>query len=326
MTLRRLRTIAGAALAAAAFWAAFAGIDAAALRAAVGSADPLWLVAAALSVFLTLTCVVVRFRSLAAAWSEAPPFRLLWHVTIVGQVANLIIPFRIGDGIKVASGSRGLGVRPAVLAAIVAVERLLDASALVVAAVLLLVSGYAPGWTRDILIGAALTGVTVVLVGFAVAKWIAVRGLAPRSGPGPGRLAIFIARHVETIRGGLAVAGTRTTGAPLLLGSLAIAGASTLTNFLTMRAFGLDVPVPVALLLLILVQSGTAVTGAPGGVGVSQFIAVEMLALWGVPPATALACSLSLFVVVRLPKIAMLPFALSALSVPHRRPEVQVPL
>ena len=116
------------------------------------------------------------------------------------------------------------------------------------------------------------------------------------------------------MRSAMAAVGTRRVGTRLLLGTLGIAAASALTNLLTLWAFGLDVPPPVALLLLVLVQSGNAVTGAPGGLGVAQFIAVETLGLRDVGPATALAFSLTLFVIVRLPKIVMLPMAASASS------------
>jgi uncharacterized membrane protein YbhN (UPF0104 family) len=321
---RKVRSIVGLVAAGVSLWLAFSGVDLRSLAGAFRVADPLWLAVASLSVFLTLTFVVSRLRLLATAWSDAPSFRLLWHLTIIGQVANIVIPFRIGDGVKIASGSRGLGLPPVVVGAMVAVERLLDALILVIAAGLLVLFHKAPGWTAPVLTAASTVGFAVVAAGLVAAQWIArSEAMTPRR-LRRTRLYGFVAHQLDLVRRGVAAVSAPVVGLRLVLGTMAIVLGSALTNLLTMRAFDLAVPAVVALLLVVLVQSGTALAGAPGGVGVSQFVAVETLGLWDVPPATALAYSLALFVLVRAPKILMLPSAIAAISGTRHVPEVSV--
>jgi uncharacterized membrane protein YbhN (UPF0104 family) len=311
---RQLRSVIGVAAAGVSLWLAFSGVDLRALESAFRAANPVWLAAAAVSVFVTITLVVLRLQLLASAWSDAPPFRLVWHLTIVGQVANIVVPFRLGDGVKIASATRSLGLPPVAAGAIVAVERLLDALALVSAALLLLALDAAPGWTRPVLASAAAAGLIAVAIGSVAAKWMARDHRTTSPSRRLPALPGFIARHVDLVRRGAAACSAPAVAVRLVAGSGAILLASAVTNLLTMRAFDLSVPAAAALLLLVLVQSGTALAAAPGGVGVSQFVAVETLGLWDVPPATALACSLAIFAIVRLPKIVMLPGALAAVS------------
>lgn len=89
---------------------------------------------------------------------------------------------------------------------------------------------------------------------------------------------------------------------------------SVLTAWLVLQAFQLNAPAASAVVIVIAVQVGTVVIPIPGGIGVSQVLTVQALQLWDVPEAPALAYALMLYLVARLPKIAVLPFALSALA------------
>jgi uncharacterized membrane protein YbhN (UPF0104 family) len=190
------------------------------------------------------------------------------------------------------------------------------------AATLLLLIDRAPGWTASVLATAgAVAGGGLLLVVIA-ARVLDATAPGSAADAGAGRVKRVAVRQLRALREGLRHISAPLTMLQLAGTSAAIILASALTNLLTMRAFDLAVPPAAALLMLVLVQSGNAVVGAPGGVGVSQFLAVEALGLWGVPPAAALAYSLALFAIVRLPKIAMVPVALAALSA---APPVVVP-
>ncbi len=91
-------------------------------------------------------------------------------------------------------------------------------------------------------------------------------------------------------------------------------GGSILTAWLVLRACGLSVPPIAAAVVVIAVQIGGAVAPVPGAIGVSQVVTVAVLRLWGIDDAPALAYALMLYLVSRVPKLAVLPFALSVLT------------
>jgi uncharacterized membrane protein YbhN (UPF0104 family) len=59
--------------------------------------------------------------------------------------------------------------------------------------------------------------------------------------------------------------------------SLAVMLASTLTILLVLQAFDFDDPPVAALVLLVILQSGSAVVAVPGALGVSQWLTVKTL-------------------------------------------------
>jgi uncharacterized protein (TIRG00374 family) len=314
----RLRTIVGFVIGAAALWMAFAQVELGTLARTLRSGDARWLIAAFLSVFVTVALVVTRLRILMASWAAPLPWTMLWHVTIVGQVANLVVPLRLGDGVKVVAGSRALGVPAGAFGSAVAMERLFDIMSLVMASVVLLIAGDTPGWTRPILLAAVATGASISAAGIAAVQLLSRR--RSDQAPAQTRFRAFVTRQANLLADGFARMRNKETIVRLLAASAAITFASAGTNLLVMRAFDLPVPAAAALLLLVIVQSGNAVAAAPAGIGVSQFLAIQTLGLWNVAPAEALACSLVLFVVARAPKLVMLPLAMAAMSAARPAP------
>jgi uncharacterized protein (TIRG00374 family) len=293
-------------------WLALRDVDLAEVPRTLVSANPLWLSLALGSVFLPVACVTLRMRVLLSAWSRSLPWATVWHVTIVGQVSNLAVPFRLGDGAKVIAGSRAFGLGAGALTAVVAVERLLDLANASGLAGLLLLTGQMPGWAETAAGGLVVAGGSAVAVAVIAAtiltRW---RGTAPPQGGGiRGR----VLRLLDQLHDGLDHVRKPRVLLRLILVTLCTSAASALTNYLMMRAFSLPVPYTGALLLLIVLQLGNTVIPAPGGVGTSQLLAIQTLALWSVSPEDALAYSIALYVIVRLPKVAMLPHATAVLS------------
>jgi uncharacterized membrane protein YbhN (UPF0104 family) len=98
--------------------------------------------------------------------------------------------------------------------------------------------------------------------------------------------------------------------------SVSIASASILTNFIVMHALHLSVPFSAAALLWVILQCGNTLLPAPGGIGTSQLLTITTLNLWAVPDASGLACSVLIYLISRVPKIALFPVAMSALDRP----------
>ena len=272
---------------------AFAGVDLPALVAATRAARPLWIFAAVASVVASLAAIVWRWWLLLDRPNRGVQARAPWAVlasaTLAAQMANIVMPFRLGDGVRIVAASQTLGLGVARAASAAVIERLADVMALGVIAATLVVIGVAPAWARTALLRSswmAALVIAVALVGVALVVWIGSRKVAAL--PSIGSLYWAV------------------------LGAIAVPMSSALTNLLVFRAFDLPVPASAALLLMVVLQVGTSIVTVPGGLGVSQLLTVKTLAIWQVPPADALAFSLVLFAVANAPKLLMLPVAMAA--------------
>lgn len=268
-------------------------VDFVALGRALRSARLLWIGAAILSVGLSVGTVAWRWwllldRPTVGHPGRAPWF-VLWHATLASQVANIVVPFRLGDGVRIVTATQALGLGPARAVSAGIIERLADVIALGVIGAALVFFKVVPDWAHD-----ALVKYSWIAVAVTAAVVAALGGLAWY-----GARRITVLPSPESLRWAL-------------LATIAVPASSVLTNLLVLRAFDFSVPASAAVLLLVVLQAGTSIIAVPGGLGVSQLLTIKTLAIWNVPPADALAFSLVLYAVARVPKLLLLPFAMAA--------------
>ncbi len=286
------------------FWLAFRDLDLTQVGSAFAQADPLWLAAAVASVFVTVGAITERWRVLLCASAQSRHTVVLLSAVIASQVSNIVMPFRLGDAVRIGAVSRALSVPPAEVLGSVAVERLFDGLLLAITAGLLVAAGSLPPFARDGMLTLALTvSLALTAVAIGVRVW-------------PGRTRGWISVQIDHLVRGLHRAANLRTASLAFLWSCGVTLGSILTAWLVLRAFELDAPAVSAAVIVIAVQVGSVVVPIPGAVGISQVLTVQTLKLWDVPEATALAYALMLFLVARVPKILVLPFALSALDKP----------
>lgn len=303
------------------FWFAFRDVEIASVARAFAIVDLWWLAAATLSVFLTVGLVTARWRVLIGRAARHGHMRVLMAAVIASQVANIAMPFRLGDAVRIGAVSRALNVPPAEILGSIAVERLLDAILLAGTALLLVVFGTLPPFAHAGMVSlAAAIAVALVLLTGVLRLRPALRLLSDASARVlPVKVHGWLARQAAlAVRGLMAVAAPAVALSALLL-SAAVMSASILTTWLVLRAFHIDAPAVSAAVIVMAVQIGSVAVPVPGAIGVSQILTVQTLHLWDVPEAPALAYALMLFLVSRVPKLAVLPFALSVLT-PNRPP------
>jgi uncharacterized membrane protein YbhN (UPF0104 family) len=219
------------------------------------------------------------------------PWLVLWHATLAAQVANIVVPFRLGDSVRIVAASQALGLGPARAASAAIIERLADVTALGLIGAALVFLNVVPEWAHAALVKYSWMAVAItvaVLAALGVVAWYGARRITVLPGPTSLRWAA--------------------------LATIAVPASSLVTNLLVMRAFDLSVPAAAAVLLLVVLQAGTSIVAVPGGLGVSQLLTIKTLAIWNVPPADALAFSFVLYAVARVPKLLMLPFAMAAVG------------
>lgn len=294
------------------FYLAFRDVDPRALGRAFRVADPVWLALAALSTFITVGFVVLRWSVLLGTKAEAREGAVLFSAVLASQVANIVMPFKLGDAVRIGAVSRALARPPAEVLGSVAVERLFDALAVALTAGLLVATGTLPAFARTGMTWLAAAMIVALLTAAALVKFRERAALAVRVLP--ARLQAWTSGQIDLLLRGLVRVSRPSTAAAATLWSAAVMGGSILTAWLVLRACGLSVPPIAAAVVVIAVQIGGAVAPVPGAIGVSQVVIVAVLRLWDIDEASALAYALMLYLVSRVPKLAVLPFALSVLT------------
>ncbi len=232
----------------------------------------------------------------------------LWHPTAIGFACNNVLPFRLGEVVRVGAVARLAPVSIASALSSIAVERIVDGLTVVALLMVALVLADLP---PDIAVGgvvvrdAALRFGVLGLVALAAGLVVATRrtlavGLARRLTP-PGRLRSFAVTFAERIVDGLAALGDPRRAMLVVAWSLGLWLVNASAFWVAFSAFGIDVPFVGALLLQGVLIFAIAVPQAPGYVGGFELAIIGALALFGVDEGLALAYAVTFHVTTFVP-------------------------
>ena len=246
-----------------------------------------------LASFLALLAVWVR----AVRWGYLFPAGSrpagLFSATMIGYMANNILPLRAGEIIRVyVVAQRSAGNIWTALATLV-VERLLDVFSLVVVLAGLILVIPVPRrlqWAAlgFLVIDLAAMGALAAVAGKPATGRALIARLAGRWPPIERRLA----RIFEAFVRGLTVARNPRHLFSIFAISVLLWFIYALTAWTGLRAAHLSLPLSAAWAVLAFVALGVSFPSAPGFVGVFQFASVQALAIFGVPGSQAFSFSL----------------------------------
>jgi glycosyltransferase 2 family protein len=281
----------GVAVSAVLLWVAVRGVSLDEVLQQFRQVRPVWLLPVLASIFLRFWLTAIRWQFLLRPVKVIGVHRL-FAITMVGFMANNVLPARLGEFVRAYALGRSEALPPSLPFATIVIERILDGFTLL----LFLVGGLSflrP--TRTLLWAAGLTCVLYLgVLGSLVvlrtergqALLIAVLDRLPGRVAGPGR------RLLESFRAGLEVLSDVRALLLTALLSLAIWGVNAAGVEASFRAFTLDLPPYAAFLLLGTIAVALVLPSAPGYVGPLQVGAVQGLALVGVARETALSLSI----------------------------------
>ena len=292
----------GGGISAVALFLAFRQVDAGKMANALAQAD-YWLIAAAAGLqLLVIGAIAGRWGLL---FRQRPGFFRLVSSLLIAQLANGVIPVRLGMLVRAYLVGREEGQSKITVLATVVAEKVFDSLALVLffAAILPV---FAPDWFHWSSLRLS-TGLFVaifpamVLVTYQRRRVLRlVRTVLERV-----RWAerIGLLQKFEAGLEGLVKLRGRSTLALLWVWTLVIAGLGILVNYSVMRAFAIEVPWVAAVCLLVALQIGGKVLPvAPlGGIGIFQYICMEALAFFGVDRGLGLSLAFVLHFVVFVP-------------------------
>jgi uncharacterized membrane protein YbhN (UPF0104 family) len=306
---RLVRYAIGASCALGALYACAANVQWTELFDALRGASLPWTAAAAASVLVTLALVTIRWALLVDSAPLTRRWRVLWDSVVLGQAVNIIVPLRFGEGARLAVTCRGLSAPVGRVMVGLALERAFDVAAFATMALVLIVSGTMPAAFGGLLPAAATVTLATLSVALLSVRFVptALAWLRPRLGV-LAPAAAWIEKQESAMRGGWTDITRRRQLAIIAPLTVLIPLTAAATNLLVFRAFGLPVPVITALVLLVVLQIGTAVVSVPGNIGVFHYLTVVTLAAWGVPRPTAFATAIVLHAVSLGPKVVLAAF------------------
>jgi uncharacterized membrane protein YbhN (UPF0104 family) len=299
------RPILGAVLGAAGLWLSLRDIPAGTLSAALFSARLAWTVTALAVSLVAVMAVVMRWRILLQP-SSISSF-VLGRATLVGQMLNIVLPFRLGEVARVytAMGHSSVGI--ARLTASLAIEKALDLVIFGVTAAVLVMSALLPRSTLAEQRWLLLPVTTIVAL---AAMWLAVRWrLLPRlaawCATRGGRLGGWTAHVLSDVSAGLDAWRSAGHAGSVLAWTIVIFILAAAGNQLMLRAFDLHLPLSAGFAILVVLQAGSVPPSLPGRLGIYNYLTVLTLSLYGVGRTEAATYSIALYVVAYVPKILL---------------------
>ena len=278
-----MRVILGLGISALCMYLALRGANLAEVTAVVSAINPMY--------FLPMTSLLIgAFVLRAIRWKvllepvKTISVRSLFASTMIGFMANNVLPFRAGEIVRAYSISRNESISVSSSLASLIVERIFDGVVISLFMLPLVFFVSFPVWMVNVNYG--LLVMYVLLIGAAIVL-IWRRG-RKTSGEGGGRWD----KAIGNFTAGLEVCTNRRqivwSGFLSLAHWLAIAS----YYYLLFLACGLRVPFLGAMVLVVTVAIGIMVPAAPGYVGNFEYFTVLGLSLFSVPKGEALGYSL----------------------------------
>ncbi len=277
------------ALAALLLYFSLRGVEWARVWRIVAAARPQYLALAALLICVSSAFRGLRWRILLNAEADLGVWTV-YRALMAGYLGNNFLPARAGELIRSLLIARRSRLSVAYVLTTALSERLMDAIALVLASSIVLLGVHPkPAWMGDV---SRSLAVLAALGALAVA-------ILPHTGALPARILQRLPMP-QSFRGPLlkiteqALLGMRAFHDWARFGGFVSLTAviwccDTFSMMAGSRALALNLSFPVALLLLAALGLGSALPSTPGYVGIFQFVAVSVLAPFGIGKDAALA-------------------------------------
>jgi glycosyltransferase 2 family protein len=214
--------------------------------------------------------------------------------TLIGFMANDVLPLRAGEWIRVYALSQLAGVRISTSLATLVLERVWDTVAVAVLLVVLLLSFPIPAW---------LTQVALVMFGGSLLILVGGGVLVRRGEAGLAWLPSRVANSASHFVRGLATLNNLSSVLWAFGLSMLIWISLATFYWILLRACGFVLPVTATLMVTVLTVFAAALPAAPGYLGTFQYAMVVALSFFAIPKEEALGFSIVAHVAQLLPVI-----------------------
>jgi uncharacterized protein (TIRG00374 family) len=263
--------------------------------------DAKFVAAAVAATFLGYYIRAIRWRYLVEPMKRVP-MRSLFSCTIIGYMANNILPARLGEVVRAyALGDRENLDTSSVFATLV-LDRLLDGFTVLLLLVATLFTLIFPAGMerarKSIVAGGYVTLALYVAVLFFLfllktRKEMTLSFLQKFLKPFPDRFSRWVSSLVDSFIRGVQVSWNRRQIAGLIWTSLAMWGLAVWTVDLVLQGFGITLPITAAMFILILLVFAVMVPASPGFIGTYHAACMYGLMVFNLPKEKALSIALT---------------------------------
>ncbi|HYM81462.1 MAG TPA: lysylphosphatidylglycerol synthase transmembrane domain-containing protein [Candidatus Limnocylindria bacterium] len=286
---RRWKLLIGIAVSAFCVWLSMRDVDPRAVWIALGQANYLGFVALMITTLAGFWVRAVRWRSLIAA-PKPLPLDSLFAATMIGFMANNVLPFRLGEFVRPWALSRRERMSKSTLLATVVVERAVDMlTLLAILGISLLVYRISAETEAGRMIRAGATVLVLLCVGLTA--FVVVLEQKPELARGvigaltarlPEALRLRVSAMLNHFVAGLGLFRDVPRLLWVFLLSFLMFGIVILGLQASLWAFRIDVPWYAGLLMLVITAIGIMVPAAPGYIGTMNIAAIAGLKLFDI--------------------------------------------
>ena len=212
------------------------------------------------------------------------PLRPFWSASLIGFMANDVLPLRVGEVVRAYALAHLTSVRVSTAFTTAVLERVWDTVAVGIITVLTFSQFSLPSWVART--NWAVLGLSVIVLGGGT--WLARRGGVHGIAWLPARFTALAERFISGLR------SLNSVSALVKVLSLSFAVWCALVGYywVLLHACGFTLPFEAALLVTVFTVFAAAVPAAPGFVGTFQYAVVLALSFFSVPKAEALGFSI----------------------------------
>ncbi len=263
-------------------WLAFRKVDYQELAQALKNANYLW-------VFPNMALMVFSMWLRAYRWKfmvnpiKKLGLHRLFSSTMIGFMANNILPIRLGEIVRAYSLGTKAGISKTASFATIVVERVFDGFSLLVLLWITLLMSPFPDWVKR---AANLTLVInlaalLVLIFLEIKTEPTLRFLNRLFGFLPHRMSNRFIELLLKFTTGLKVFRDLPSMLWILIFSVFVWGVVGISNYFIFLAFDLHPPVQASFILLVMVSLAVMIPASPGYVGTFHFFCIAALGLFG---------------------------------------------
>ena len=277
-------------------------VDLAETASAMRRVNGLILSAAVASYVFSIAAKAVRWQLLLTV-HKAPSFGRAFSIFSIGQMMNAFLPAHLGEFARAYLMGEAEADSKVYVLGTVAVERLVDLLFLLISLALLLSQMDLPDWLAT---PARDTSLVMVILVPCIILLVWQRNLILRMVAWASHFAPLAWRGWLVQQAHFGLTSLDSVHRPRLIVGLFVWSTivcllSTLTNYLVFLALELALPVWASLLLLVVLQVGTAVPSSPGRIGIFQYLVILTLSIFAVDKNVALGYSVLLYLVIYVP-------------------------
>ncbi len=271
------------------------------------------------SVAVNTLAKTMRWRVLLGSSGRALRFSTLLIALLTGQMLNALLPVRVGDLSRVADiGFKGPG--SAFVLGTVVLEKIIDLVCLALLFIFVLIFIPLPGWfgsSAYFIAAAALISLgALVLLALSADRFSRILNFVTQLLP--ARVSRKLGQHLQSGLNSILILRQNRQRVRIAFWTVVVWATAIATNQLILLAFGIQVTIIAACLLIVMLLVGVSIPALPGGIGIFEYLCVLGLGIFAVNPAVALTYALILHAMTLLPMILIGPvYIVTLVSMKH---------